>query len=85
MDASISYINSCSLSVNRKNEEQMRSAIFIYFVNKQYKMQFWVLDVTDKSGLSGPWWNSIGSSVIFFFMCSIILNQSPLEKLLMAL
>lgn len=50
----ISYVNSCSLSVNRKNEEQMRSAIFIYFVNKQYKMLFWVLDVTDKSGLSGP-------------------------------
>lgn len=50
----ISYVNSCSLSVNRKNEEQMRSAIFIYFVNKQYKTQFWVLDVTDKSGLSGP-------------------------------
>lgn len=50
----ISYVNSCSLSVNRKNEEQMRSAIFIYFVNKQYTMQFWVLDVTDKSGLSGP-------------------------------
>lgn len=31
----ISYINSCSLSVNKKNEEQMRSAIFSYFVIKQ--------------------------------------------------
>lgn len=31
----ISYVNSCSLSVNKKNEEQMRSAIYSYFVIKQ--------------------------------------------------
>lgn len=58
------YLNSCSLSVNRKNQEQMRIANFIYFVNKKLiliKMQFWVLDVTNKCGLSGSHWSQCHS------------------------